>query len=253
VRSPCAPALPLLQSCARTCALLQLSAARLFRCTAADCLAPPALPPHPSFRLLCRASVSLQICHPAEPKFGHGACGLWVMLFVASKVPELLDTAFVVLRKRELLFLHWFHHVTVLLFCWHSYSVRASAGLFFAAMNFTVHAVMYGYYALQVGGCRPRWGAAVTALQITQMFAGMAISAATALYQRAGAPCDTPPDNLLAAGAMYSAYAALFVHFAVGRYCGAARGGDEAAEVADAAKGKAAAAVVAAAADKRAA
>ena len=84
------------------------------------------------------------------------------------------------------------------------------------------------------------------------MFAGMAISAATALYQRAGAPCDTPPDNLLAAGAMYSAYAALFVHFDVGRYCGAARSGGEAAEVADAAKGKSAA-VAAAAAGARAA
>jgi len=45
-------------------------------------------------------------------------------------------------------FLHWYHHITVLLFCWHSYAVTSSTGLYFVAMNFSVHAVMYGYYYL---------------------------------------------------------------------------------------------------------
>lgn len=70
-------------------------------------------------------------CTPAEPSFGHGAVGLWTMLFVFSKIPELGDTAFVVLRKKPLIFLHWYHHVTVLLYCWHSYKSRSSAGLYF--------------------------------------------------------------------------------------------------------------------------
>jgi hypothetical protein len=34
-----------------------------------------------------------------------------------------------------------YHHVTVLLFCWHCYVVRSSLGLPFMAMNYTVHAV----------------------------------------------------------------------------------------------------------------
>ena len=53
------------------------------------------------------------------------------MLFIYSKVPELVDTAFVVLRKKPLIFLHWYHHVTVLLYCWHSYYTLSSAGLYF--------------------------------------------------------------------------------------------------------------------------
>uniref|UniRef100_A0A914R0T5 Elongation of very long chain fatty acids protein n=1 Tax=Parascaris equorum TaxID=6256 RepID=A0A914R0T5_PAREQ len=39
----------------------------------------------------------------------------------AQGVMEFGDTAFIVLRKRPLLFLHWYHHVTVLVYTWHAY------------------------------------------------------------------------------------------------------------------------------------
>ena len=66
------------------------------------------------------------ICWPAEPSYGCGAVGFWTMLFIFSKVPELVDTVFIVLRKKPLIFLHWYHHVTVLLYCWHSYASLTS-------------------------------------------------------------------------------------------------------------------------------
>merc|ERR1711936_480758 len=46
---------------------------------------------------------------------------LWTWLFVLSKLPELGDTVFIVLRKQKLIFLHWYHHVTVLVYCWYSF------------------------------------------------------------------------------------------------------------------------------------
>lgn len=83
------------------------------------------------------------LCDPAETTYGNGAAGLWTMLFVWSKIPELLDTAFVIARKKPLIFLHWYHHATVLLYCWHSYGTGSSAGLYFIAMNYGVHSLMY--------------------------------------------------------------------------------------------------------------
>jgi hypothetical protein len=96
---------------------------------------------------------------------------------VASKIPELMDTVFIVLRKRPLIFLHWYHHVTVLLFCWSAYSTMAGSGLYFVAMNFSVHALMYGYYCLQALKLCPKWFPTVwiTLAQILQMFIGFLI------------------------------------------------------------------------------
>mmetsp|Transcript_66208 Transcript_66208/g.149471 ORF Transcript_66208/g.149471 Transcript_66208/m.149471 type:complete len:218 (-) Transcript_66208:561-1214(-) len=82
------------------------------------------------------------ICTPPDVEWGVGATGLWVQLFILSKIPELIDTVFIVQRKRPLIFLHWYHHVTVLLYCWHSYATEASQALYFVAMNFSVHAIM---------------------------------------------------------------------------------------------------------------
>lgn len=43
----------------------------------------------------------------------------WAMLFfIYSKLFELLDTAFLVAKKTDVIFLHWYHHITVLLYCW---------------------------------------------------------------------------------------------------------------------------------------
>ena len=45
--------------------------------------------------------------------------------------PDVLfvDTVFLVLQKKPVIFLHWFHHVTVLLYCWHAFANWTASGL----------------------------------------------------------------------------------------------------------------------------
>jgi hypothetical protein len=144
------------------------------------------------------------------------------MLFIFSKIPELVDTVFIVLRKKPLIFLHWYHHVTVLLFCWNSYATGAGSGLYFVAMNFTVHALMYGYYCLQSLGLCPKSFPAVliTISQIAQMLVGTAVCISAWYFKFSGSSqsCHNDVTNLVCGALMYGSYLYLFVEFAVSRY-----------------------------------
>lgn len=166
------------------------------------------------------------ICEPASTSYGTGAAGFAVQMFCLSKLPELIDTVFIVLRKKPLIFLHWYHHVTVLAFCWNAYVTESGAGHYFASMNYTVHAVMYFYFYLQAIKAVPKnfpsW--IITIMQISQMIAGTGIVIASIYYYRYGgkkfAPgaCNNNESNLLAGGIIYASYLYLFCEFAVKRF-----------------------------------
>ena len=167
---------------------------------------------------LSTMSLRENLCTDAKTTFGDGAVGLWVQLFIFSKIPELIDTFFIVARKKPLLFLHWYHHVTVLLFCWHSYATEASTGLFFVEMNYSVHAMMYGYYYLMAIDSKPKWlnPSLITACQIMQMVVGSSLCLLS--YSWLGDNCAVKKENVIAGGIMYGSYLYLFCEFAVKRF-----------------------------------
>jgi len=96
------------------------------------------------------------VCKSAHVGYGGGTAGLAVQIFILSKIPELLDTVFLILLKKEVIFLHWDHHITVLLYCWNSYVTESGAGLWFVAMNYSVHSIMYMYFYLQTTFASPK-------------------------------------------------------------------------------------------------
>lgn len=150
-----------------------------------------------------------------------GPVGFWAMLFNFSKIVEMIDTAFIILRKKKLLFLHWYHHLTVMLFCWNAYSHATASGLYFLGMNYCVHSIMYGYYMLAAIDIRPRWlpPVLITALQILQMVVGTGLCISAWYFRTAsGSPCHNALSNLVAGLLMYASYFYLFSAFALERY-----------------------------------
>eukprot|EP00669_Euglena_mutabilis_P006694 TRINITY_DN220_c0_g1_i1.p1 TRINITY_DN220_c0_g1~~TRINITY_DN220_c0_g1_i1.p1 ORF type:complete len:262 (-),score=92.92 TRINITY_DN220_c0_g1_i1:389-1174(-) len=164
------------------------------------------------------------ICTDPVANWGTGATGIWVQMFILSKIPELGDTVFIVLKKKPLIFLHWYHHVTVLLFCWNSYVTESGSGLYFVAMNFTVHAIMYAYYGAMAARLPMKWFPSwlLTSLQIIQMVIGIIVIAFSWYYVstkgETDPECKNDPTNLYAGAIMYTSYLLLFVQFFVEKY-----------------------------------
>lgn len=160
------------------------------------------------------------VCAKPSETYGNGPVGFWVALFILSKLPELIDTVFIVIRKRPLIFLHWYHHVTVLLYCWHAYATMAASGLYFVAMNYSVHALMYGYFCLQALKMVPKNFPAylITFAQIAQMIVGTSVCVSTWYFHVTGAECHNDFGNLISGGLMYASYLYLFVAFALQRF-----------------------------------
>jgi len=131
----------------------------------------------------------------------------WVFYFCLSKIPELLDTVFIVLRKRPLIFLHYYHHVATLMYCWDAWGTQVQNGGWFAGMNLIVHSVMYSYYAACAFGAKFSTATrlSITSLQILQMVAGTAIVVHNLVN------CLDHKLNTYAALVMYISYMLLFV------------------------------------------
>ncbi|KFP29385.1 Elongation of very long chain fatty acids protein 6, partial [Colius striatus] len=101
----------------------------------------------------------------------HPLTKLWIFLFVVTKLVELGDTMFIVLRKKPLIFLHWYHHAGTLMIAWYSYKEMAAGGPWPAVLNFSVHSIMYSYYTVKATGYRvPRLVCmTITSVQMLQM------------------------------------------------------------------------------------
>ncbi|CAG0888403.1 unnamed protein product [Cyprideis torosa] len=139
---------------------------------------------------------------------------LWEFFFTTSKIVELGDTLFLVLRKRPVIFLHWYHHAATLVFVWWSVVADAAVVRTFSCMNFLVHAIMYTYFALRALSIRIPLAISmsITAMQIIQMILGLIITA-FAIYYKRTIGCDFPPSAPWLAALMYGSYLVLFWRF----------------------------------------
>jgi len=122
------------------------------------------------------------LCQPVDysddPRAVRIAAALW--WYYVSKLYELLDSLFIILRKREkqLSFLHVYHHATMFPLWWIGAKYVAGGSSFLGAFfNCCVHVIMYSYYALSTLGERVRpylwWKKYLTVLQMIQFIAAL--------------------------------------------------------------------------------
>jgi len=153
-----------------------------------------------------------------------GATAFWSWVLALSKIVELGDTAFIVLRKQNLLFLHWYHHVTTLMSWWVMYHWYEPVQQWYVVMNSFVHSFMYTYYALAAMKVRlPRLVAMfITTIQLLQMVFGVIVNVYTVyiMYYN-GTPANCPHRNWLGlkvSFGIYVPYTILFAKLFIDRY-----------------------------------
>jgi len=149
-----------------------------------------------------------------------------IAIFSLTKNLEFGDTILLVLKKKPLLFLHIYHHITVALYCWHAQYVNINFAHHFCFINLAIHTVMYSYYAVALVYSRHpllrRLRPYITMSQTLQMFVGMYISytAITRLQTQNEDVdvLDTYISNAWYALAMYTSYAYLFAKLYLENY-----------------------------------
>ena len=102
---------------------------------------------------------------------------LWFLCWVyyVCKFVEFTDTVFIVLRKKPVIFLHFYHHAIIVLLTW-IYLYYDVVSLWYGVLlNSFIHAVMYWLYFEMSIGNNPFWKRYVTQMQIIQFVTGLAI------------------------------------------------------------------------------
>ncbi len=169
------------------------------------------------FYILDRYGFNRSVC---DISYRYGPTAVWVYIFTFEKLLALGDTAFIVLRKQKLRFLHWYHHASAMVYGFYSYSDPPSTIRWFLVMNIVVHSFMYTYYTFR--GMKfliPKViMITITSLQILQMIMAIFVTIQAFLLKASGERCDVSDNNLRFSFVMYVSYLVLFVHFFYDKY-----------------------------------
>ncbi|CAG0887944.1 unnamed protein product [Cyprideis torosa] len=159
------------------------------------------------------------LCYPGafQKPQAPGCAGypIWMWAFVFSKLLELGDTFFIVVRKRPLIFLHYYHHISVLVCILYGYGQGVAVGLIFCMVNALVHFFMYSYYALRSMRIKlPKIvSMTLTAMQIFQMLVALGVNWKTQLISRTMPNCTYTPQVAFLGYFFFATYALLFLHY----------------------------------------
>lgn len=120
-----------------------------------------------------------------QPPFARSCFWLLDMCICPIKDPRIWRYD-LVLRKQSLIFLHFYHHVTVVLYSWFTYAETAAATSWYTVMNYFVHSWMSSYYTLKAMQYKLPKGFAImiTTMQLVQMVISCVATIAAYYYRK---------------------------------------------------------------------
>ena len=97
---------------------------------------------------LTRNSVTLWLCVPNSE---HNSVRISMLLCVhfVFRQHNLMTMCMNILISPLYAILYRYHHVTVLVYAWYSYTEHTATARWFVVMNYTIHSIMYSYYAFK--------------------------------------------------------------------------------------------------------
>jgi len=152
------------------------------------------------------------------------------------KFYELIDTYFMVLSKKNIEFLHIYHHTATYWLCFTQLNGNTSVQWFVISFNLFVHVVMYYYYARAAMGAQIWWKKYLTTLQIVQFVFDICICyfCTTIHYGGVYVPwligdvdCYGTPFAAIVGCGILTSYLLLFIQFFFHTYTPKSREGTE--------------------------
>lgn len=151
-------------------------------------------------------------CLPTGQPVMPPSLALLPYLFYVSKIYELLDTLILVLKRKDIIFLHAWHHCLVIPYTWFWATSNQPWVLGGVFLNTFVHTFMYYYYCVSLFGVKPWWKRYLTKLQIIQFVVGGPCATLYTYYHFFGPGC-TEMTTVVATGAFDISLILLFAQF----------------------------------------
>jgi len=171
--------------------------------------------------------------------------GLWYSLCTAEQYPnffnlqflyyinyvfkyyELLDTVFLLLGKKKLELIQWYHHAATLWLTYTQIAGKSTVQWIPITLNLAVHVLMYYYFFMTALGRQVWWKKHLTAFQITQFFIDLIFCyyCSTSFFIGEyyshiypGVTCNASLGAVVVGTGILTSYFFLFIHFFIKTY-----------------------------------